>query len=109
MKKQNEGRRVEKRVLKKINARPQPNSGALPGMPNDGVKGKYLIEVKSTVKGSIGVKRDWLEELEENAILRRKIPAMVLSFSKRAGRGPDDWVAIPLWDFEKLSIGWRTR
>ncbi len=112
MKKRNEGRHVEKQVLKRIKARPQPNSGALPGMPNDGVKGKYLIEVKSTVKKSLGVKWEWLKDLEENAILRSKVAAMVIVFNQDGGGtiGLNKcWVAVPLRDFEKLSLDWRTR
>jgi len=73
-------------------------------MPNDGVKGKYLIEVKSTVKKSMGVKDIWLMDLADNALMRGKNPALIMVFE---GRQP--WVAVPLADFEKLSLGWRTR
>ncbi len=103
MRRKNAGREVERRVLKKIKARPQPNSGAMPGMPNDGVKGKYLIEVKSTEKKSMSIKEDWLMELEENALMHGKHPALILVFREKP------WVAIPLEDFKKLSQDWKTR
>ncbi len=63
-----------------------------------------MIEVKSTEKKSLGVKREWLIELEENAINHAKHPAMILMFE-----GCQPWVLVPLDDFEKLSLGWRTR
>lgn len=103
MRTKNPGKATERRVLKKIGARPQPNSGSTPGMPNDGVKGKYLIEVKSTVKKSMSIKEDWLMELEENALMHGKNPALVLVFREKP------WVVVPLEDFEKMSLGWRTR
>ena len=98
------GQYAERRVLKQIKARPQPNSGAIPGMPNDGVKGKYLIEVKSTVKKSISLKRAWLAELEENALMHGKTPALIVLFE-----GGQWWVVVPLHDFEKLNPEWKTR
>lgn len=81
-------------------------------MPNDGVKGKYLIEVKSTVFGSMSVKRRWLEELTENAMLRGKVPTLIVVFNSDDIRDraiSNAWVAVPLDNFEKLSLGWRTR
>lgn len=98
------GQDAERRVLKKIKARPQPNSGAIPGMPHDGIRGRWMIEVKSTEKKSLGVKREWLIELEGNAINHIKHPAMILLFE-----GCQPWVLVPLDDFEKLSLGWRAR
>ena len=112
----NLGQQTERRILKKIGARRQPGSGSLPGFPNDGVKNRYLLEVKSTQRGSLGLKREWLETLEENAMVRGKIPALVIIFNDvpiglRAttprGYGLEDWVAIPMRDFERLTKGWE--
>ena len=104
------GQKAEKAVLKKIKARPQPASGSLPGMPNDGTKGKYLIEVKSTVKKSISIKREWLESLDENALLRGKTGALILVWDEKSEGIPipyDLWVAIPLGAFERLTNDWK--
>ena len=107
----NLGQKTERRILKKIGARKQPASGAIPGFPNDGVRDRYLIEVKSTQRTSLGLRRRWLEELEENAISRSKVPALMIVFNM-----PDptqdfalyqEWVAIPCRDFERLTKGWR--
>ncbi len=104
----NSGRKVEKQILKKIKARPQPNSGAFPGMPNDGIKGRFLIEVKSTEKRSISVKYKSVSELGENALMRGKIPALILAFHVNILTGPiEEWVAMPLGDFERLTNFWR--
>lgn len=116
----NLGQKTERRVLKKIGARRQPRSGGIPGFPNDGVKGRYLIEIKSTVQGSIGVKRKVVDDLEENAMTRDKIPALVLVFdfpepgfyfSRAHGWmrvvKTSSWVAIPREDFQRLTKDWK--
>ena len=116
----NLGQRIEKYVLKEIGARRQPGSGGIPGFPNDGIIGKYLIEVKSTVKSSLGLKRKWLEDLEENAFAFGKVPALIIVFNKIPNVGGSvtmrtmddraerrEWVAIPRWRFERLTKGWR--
>jgi len=103
----NAGRKVEKNILRKIKAHPQPNSGAIPGMPNDGVKGRFLIEVKSTEKNSISVKYKSVLELGENALMRGKTPALLLAFHVNVLTGPiEEWVAVPLRDFERLTKNW---
>ena len=116
----NQGRKAEKLVLKKIKAHPQPNSGSIPGMPNDGVKGKYLIEVKSTTKGSMSIKRSWLEDVNDNALMRGKTAALILIFGddgtplvvghaqSRFFQPSAEWVAMPLIDFERITKGWKT-
>ena len=115
----NRGQQTERDILKKIGARRQPASGALPGFPNDGVLGKFLIEVKSTQRGSLGIKREWMEALEENAMVRGKIPALVIVFNRPEHKGStgyanwivdaqiSEWVAVPRRDFEKLTKGWK--
>ena len=109
------GQEAERRVIKKIGAVPQPASGAFPGMPHDGIKGKYLIEVKSTVKQSIGMKLEWLTDLGNNALMRDKVPALIVVFeellyaseSKVKTRVMEQWVLVPLSDFEKITDRWK--
>jgi len=110
----NLGQQTERRILKKIGARRQPASGAIAGFPNDGVLNKYLIEVKSTQRRSLGIKRKWLEDLEENAMMHGKVPALVIVFNCEiyrpsfCGYEPsDEWVAIPRHDFEQLTKKWK--
>ena len=101
----NLGQRTERRVLKKIGAKRQPASGAIPGFPNDGVKNRYLIEVKSTQRKSLGIKGIWLWELDENAISRGKVPAFIIVFNHGEVL-QTRWVAIPMRDFERLTKSW---
>ncbi|MDP2647728.1 MAG: hypothetical protein Q8P35_00575 [Candidatus Yanofskybacteria bacterium] len=103
----NRGQQTERDILKKIGARRQPASGAIAGFPNDGILGKFLIEVKSTQRGSLGLKREWVETLEENAISRGKVPALIIIFNTQMPCSCDEWVAIPRRDFEKLTKGWK--
>ena len=111
----NLGQKTERRILKKIGARRQPASGAIPGFPNDGVKNRYLIEVKSTQRVSLGLKRKWLEDLEENAISRSKIPALMIVFNAPDSLTRDsvsieslcEWVAVPRRDFERITKEWK--
>src|SRR3990167_8215642 len=108
------GQKTERVILKKIGARRQPASGAIVGFPNDGIKNRYLIEVKSTQHESLSLKRKWLEDLEENAITRGKVPALVIVFNSEVSgpsfyryRPSGEWVAIPRRDFELLTKGWK--
>lgn len=109
----NRGQQTERNILKKIGARRQPGSGAISGFPNDGTKGRWLIEVKSTEKNSLSVKRRWTEDLEENALTRGKVPALILVFNRRGVsshydfRPLQEWVAVPRWKFEQLTARWK--
>ena len=115
----NRGQQTERDILKKIGARRQPGSGAISGFPNDGVKGRYLIEVKSTQCESLSLKRKWLEDLEENAITRGKTPALIVIFNWPTHiqgshiklipcpSRSSEWVAIPRRDFDRLTKGWK--
>lgn len=106
--KRSAGQEAERRVIKKIGAVPQPASGAFPGMPQDGIKGKFLIQIKSTIKKSISVKREWLDSLTEDSIMRDKIPTLIVRFDDDGTIiAPEDWVAIPLSDFERIAKGWK--
>ena len=106
------GQKTERAILKKIGARRQPASGAISGFPNDGVKNNYLLEVKSTVRESLNLKREWLEDLEENATLAGKAPALIIVFNIPDALNQDpvpveEWVAIPRWKFERLTKSWK--
>ena len=54
---------------------------------------------------------EWLDELEENAMLRDKLPALIVVFQNfmKTAVAAQEWVAVPLKDFEKITLGWRTR
>lgn len=97
------GNRSEKRLGKSIMAQMHAGSGSK-GRKGDMRKGGFLIESKATVKDSIGVKKEWLEKVENQALLIGKKPALSLSFVRGNGEAlPNgDWVAIRLSDFKEL-------
>ena len=108
-KKRNRGQRTERKILHRIHAQRVPASGAIPGLPNDGRKGRFLIEVKSTERESIGVKLEWLEQLIDDSALRDKVPALILIFNEARSEYANaitEWIAVPRIDFERITENW---
>ena len=109
----NNGLRNEARFLKKISARRQPRSGGIPGLPADGKKGRWLIEVKSPEGKGVRVEAAWLAKIEAAALRHDKLPVLALNF---VGKAPEDggaahsptWLAMPLWLFERLGL-WEAK
>ena len=67
--------------------------------------------MKSTQKKSIRLQLEDLAKLGDNAAMHGKNPALIIAFD-REDEGTwyhQWWVATPLFDFEKLSLGWKTR
>lgn len=103
----NLGFAIEKRILKSLGARRHPRSGGIPGLPNDGVLGRFLLEIKSTIRAERAIKYEWLQKLEENAILLGKIPVLIVVFSDPKMRSMEQWVAVPRRDFERITKEWK--
>lgn len=102
------GQIAEKRILKRIEARPQPRSGGIVGFPADGIKGEWMIEVKSTVKKSLSVKAEWLSKVELAAARHGKQAALLMIFDDLSGTNRSllsrSWVAAPAWLWESLGL-----
>lgn len=64
----------------------------------------FMIEHKRTVNASMSVKLDWLLKVREGASASGREPALAITF-ERGTRQPEDWVAIPLEIFERLTRG----
>jgi hypothetical protein len=63
----------------------------------------FHIENKRSVKESIGVKKQWLDDISAAAHRVMKDPALILTFEDELERRPpEDWVAIPIKVFERL-------
>ena len=64
--------------------------------------GEILMEAKSTTGKSIGVSRDWLLKIANEARSEQKQPALMLSFINPNGRPllDGEWVCIPrhVWE-----------
>ena len=70
----------EKWLAKKLGAKLRSNSGATWSQKADIVYGDDLIEMKSTVKNQMVVKREWLDKIRQEAIKEGKNPVLVLDF-----------------------------
>lgn len=102
------GRVSEKRLTKSLGGRGRPASGAMAGAKGDIDLGGVLMEAKSTVNGSLGVKLDWLVKIAHEARSEHKVPALAVSFIRPDGKPVIDgeWVMVPrhVWE-EHLCSG----
>ena len=99
------GRRSELRVAKRVHGRPQPASGAMPGVKGDVRLPEFLLEAKSTVRGALSIKHAWLLEIAAEARAQGTTPALAITFTTGDGRPLKDgaWVAVP----ERLFNDWQ--
>ena len=98
------GRKSERKVARKLGAKLTPNSGAVAGAKGDMHLGDFLIEAKSTVNDSIGVKLDWLLKIADEALSSDRKPAIALTFTHAGGdpRVNGEWVAVPLHVWKEM-------
>lgn len=61
----------------------------------------FLIEHKSTEKGSMSLKREWLNKVREGAERSARDPAVIITFD-RGLQKHEDWVLLPRSVFDKL-------
>lgn len=80
---QEEGRRLESKIAKKVGGRVQPGSGAFPNMREDIETRKQLIQLKRTTKKQYTLKLDDLETLRTNAIKKGKEPIFIIMMGGR--------------------------
>jgi len=107
-------REQEDRVARRLNSRPNRNSGAgkIParsrytklrvGGKGDVPTNLLLIECKTTEKASIPLQQGHLIKISREAGLQMKSPAMVLSFPVMPDDVEQDWLVVPLAVWEKL-------
>jgi len=87
----------EKRLSEKLGAKLTPQSGAQDTSPGDMILGNYIIESKSTSKKSISLKQEWLNQLKQSPINYKKIPTLILEFSKQ-----EKYVILDFDDFQRI-------
>lgn len=92
------GRASEKRLARDVGGRQTPASGAVEGAKGDIALPDVLMEAKSTVKGAMSIKFDWLSKITGEARSQGKIPALAVSFTTPTGARlvGGDWVMVPL-------------
>lgn len=74
-----------------------PGSGSQPGAKGDIRFDRLLVETKSTAKGSINIKKAWLDKISKEAMAANRIPALVISFTNPVGDAVQngDWLLVP--------------
>jgi hypothetical protein len=80
------GLKAEKRLAKRAGGRSRPGSGAIAGAKGDIVFPDFLMEVKSTVHGSMSIKQEWLRKIQKEALTCGKSPALTIQFVDVFGR-----------------------
>lgn len=97
------GQQSEKKLAKRIGAQEVPGSGA-GRVKGDLKKDDFLIEAKSTVKGSFSVRLDVLRKIASEAQLTDRNPAFAFTFTDAEGR-PErggSWIAVPEWLWKEM-------
>lgn len=99
------GQRAEKRAAKRMGGRQQPGSGSQQHSKGDIKLERFLVESKSTIHESLGLKLEWFRKISKEAIDINREPALAIQFVDGAGRTiPDgDWVAVPARVFKELT------
>ena len=99
------GREAERKSAKRLGARLTPNSGAMTGAKGDMSLGDFLIEAKSTVADSVGLKLDWLAKISGEAAATGRKPALSVTFTRPDGTPVrhGKWVLVPETVFAELT------
>lgn len=100
----NHGQRAEKRTSKRLDGRAQPGSGSQQHSKGDIKLPDFLIENKSTINESLGIKLSWLRKIAGEALAINREPALALQFVDGKGVPVSEgaWVAIPERLFQEL-------
>lgn len=99
------GQKAEKRATKRLGGRQQPGSGCSPNNKGDIKLDHFLVENKSTIHESLGLKLAWLRKISDEAIALSREPAVAIQFVDGQGVSIPDgrWVAIPERVFRELT------
>lgn len=95
---------AEKKTAQRLGMNTVPASGAMYGVKGDITSDQFLIENKSTVNESLGVKKSWLHKIETEATELGKRPALAVQFVNARGDSSagDRWVMIREIDYQEL-------
>jgi len=98
------GRKAERRTLHKFGASPIPNSGAA-NAKGDGTLPGFLMEIKSTQRDSLTLKREMLHKIAGEAAAEGVEPCLAIVFTDGSGepRRGGGWVCITRDLFEELT------
>ena len=93
----------EKRVAKYMNGKVRPGSGSSMYSKGDVICDSLLIECKVTDKKSLSIKASWLEKITNEAMVEEKDPALVFSMNFQNNIVEQDWIALPVSVFNRLT------
>lgn len=101
--KNHHGDKSEKRLGKKLQATLHAGSGALSRKADFSHAG-YLHEAKATVRGSMGIRYEWLTKITAQATFTGQTPVVNISFTRDNGSAlpQGDWIMMPLSTFQEL-------
>ncbi len=90
------GRRAEAKAAKRSGMRLTPASGA-GSSKGDAQDDQWLVENKSTVKRSLGLRHEWLGKITREAAAKALTPALSIQFTTEDGKPVRNgaWVCIP--------------
>jgi len=102
-----QGRLAEVKVAKRLGGRLTVGSGALDGDKGDIEVGDFLIESKTAMTSSIGIQKQWLLKIYQEALEKNKQPALAINFVDENGNSErrERWIAIPEAVFQELFLG----
>jgi len=97
------GQKAEKKTAKRLGGHTRPGSGAVEGAKGDIMLPTYLLENKSTERGSLRLKRAWLEKISKEARDEGKVPGLSIQFVDKLGNPLQygRWVMIPEDEFKE--------
>jgi Holliday junction resolvase len=71
--------------------------------PGDNMGTIHLRECKATRGGGITIKKEWLEQLIEQALRMGRRPVLEIRLEGATLPVPQDWVLIPALDFDEMN------
>jgi len=90
------GKNYEKKTQKSLKG--QLTSGSGSGeKKGDLLFGDLLLELKSSTKESISIKKEYLQKIRKAAIEQNKQPGLLFSFVTINGVPEEEWLCIPLY------------
>jgi hypothetical protein len=93
----------EKHLAKTLSGRTQPASGALAFFEGDVKTDTALVEGKTTKNKSFAVTHQLLMKITSEAVSMRRRPILALRFESIPAPTPQDWVLLPLSDYDALT------
>lgn len=98
------GQKSEELTGKRLKAEQVAGSGAIQGYKGDLRQGEFMIECKSTVNKSLGVKLEWLRKVAKEARDEGIRPALHIAFVTGDGHPIKDgtWIMMREVDFQQL-------